>query len=113
MTLDAFRAFCLSQRDVTEEFPFDEQTVVFKVLGKMFALADIHEFDSVNVKCEPGRAVELREQYECVQPGYHMNKKHWNTVVLDGSVADTLIFAWLLDSYNLVTAKQLKARKRK
>ncbi|NUM80624.1 MmcQ/YjbR family DNA-binding protein, partial [bacterium] len=76
MNLESFRLHCLAKKNVTEEFPFDEETLVFKVAGKMFALADIHVFESVNLKCDPEKAVELRERYEQVMPGYHMNKKH-------------------------------------
>lgn len=102
MNLESFRLHCLAKKNVTEEFPFDEETLVFKVAGKMFALADIHVFESVNLKCDPEKAVELRERYEQVMPGYHMNKKHWNTVLIDGTLPDKLIYEWIDDSYNLV-----------
>ena len=83
MHIEAFRECCLSKKGTTEEFPFDETTLVFKVMGKMFAATglDREEF-SVNLKCEPAYAIELREEYEDVRPGFHMNKKHWNTVIL-------------------------------
>lgn len=102
MNLESFRLHCFAKKNVTEEFPFDEETLVFKVAGKMFALADIHVFESVNLKCDPEKAVELRERYEQVMPGYHMNKKHWNTVLIDGTLPDKLIYEWIDDSYNLV-----------
>jgi len=102
MNIENFRNYCISKKGVTEEFPFDEETLVFKVMGKMFALTKIDSFVSVNLKCEPSKAEELREQYTAVKPGYHMNKKHWNTVMIDGSVPDKLIFQWVDDSYNLV-----------
>src|SRR5688572_13018746 len=102
MDIEFYRTYCLSKPRVTEEFPFDKQTLVFKVCGKMFSLLDVENFDSVNLKCEPEKAISLREQYIGVTPGYHMNKKHWNTVSCDGSVPDKLILEWTDDSYNLV-----------
>lgn len=87
---------------VTEEVPFGPDTLVFKVAGKMFALADIEQFESINLKCDPEVAVQLREQYPDVNPGYHMNKKHWNTVNTRGMVGDELFKQWIDDSYNLV-----------
>lgn len=87
---------------MTEEFPFDANTLVYKVMGKMFALTDIDHFESVNLKCDPERAIQLRDEYEAVHPGYHMNKKHWNTVRMDGSVGDRLIKEWIDHSYDLV-----------
>lgn len=70
----------------------------------MFAFADVTLFESINLKCDPEQAAELREQYPAVQPGYHMNKKHWNTVLMDGSLPDKLTKTWIDDSYNLVVA---------
>ncbi len=102
MDIVAFREYCLSLDHTTEDFPFDEKTLVFKVANKMFALTDVELFQSVNLKCEPERAISLREQYPCVQPGYHMSKKHWNTVVLDGSISDQMIYLWIRESYDLV-----------
>ncbi|WP_017730247.1 MmcQ/YjbR family DNA-binding protein [Nafulsella turpanensis] len=102
MHIEAFREFCLHLPGATEDFPFGEETLVFKVGGKMFALTDMDTFESINLKCEPEKAVELREQYEGVLPGYHMNKKHWNTVLTDGSVPDVLLKEWIRDSYELV-----------
>lgn len=87
---------------MTEEFPFDENVLVFKVMGKIFALTDVNEFESINLKCDPEEAVLLRERFDCVVPGYHMNKKHWNTIVLDGSVSDKLIYEWIDHSYEQV-----------
>jgi predicted DNA-binding protein (MmcQ/YjbR family) len=102
VTLGALRDFCLAKKAVTEEFPFDAQTLVFKVAGKMFAATDVDLFESINLKVEPERGVELREKYPAVQPGYHMNKKHWITVAMDGSLPDTLVLALVDDSYRLV-----------
>ena len=104
MNIEAFRDLCLSLPGTTEEFPFGEDTLVFKVAGKMFALTDIELFDSINLKCDPEKAVELRERYDGVLPGYHMNKKHWNTVLTDGSLPDKLLKELILDSYELVKA---------
>jgi len=102
VNIEEFREYCISKLGVTEEFPFDENTLVFKVSGKMFALTDVDLFSSINLKCNPEEAVLLREQYSAVKPGYHMNKKHWNTVEIDGSVPDALLFNWIDHSYNLV-----------
>jgi predicted DNA-binding protein (MmcQ/YjbR family) len=102
MNIEEFREYCLSKKGVTECFPFDETTLVFKVMGKMFALTDTEDEFSVNLKCDPERAIELREKYPAVQPGYHMNKKHWNTINVDGSVNDEILKAWIDDSYWLI-----------
>ena len=102
MDIENFRQYCLGKPGVTEEFPFDDRTLVYKVMGKMFAAADLDLFDSINLKCDPELAVELRERYPAVRPGYHMNKKHWNTVLVDGSLSDRLIRGWIDHSYNLV-----------
>lgn len=104
MNPESLREYCISLPAVTEEFPFDEQTLVFKVKGKIFALTDVDAFASINLKCNPERAVELREQHESILPGYHMNKKHWNTVLLDGALPDTLLKELILHSYQLVVA---------
>lgn len=113
MNIASFRTYCLAKPFATEEFPFDNQTLVFKVLGKIFALTDVDEFASVNLKCNPEEAVLLREQYPAVLPGYHMNKEHWNTVLMDGSVGDTLVKNWIDHSYNLVVAKLPKKEREK
>jgi predicted DNA-binding protein (MmcQ/YjbR family) len=102
LNLESFRAYCFYKKGVTEEFPFGEEVIVMKVMGKMFALTDVNSFESVNLKADPEIAVEQRERYPAVQPGYHMNKKHWNTVLMDGSISDKLIKQWIDDSYNLV-----------
>lgn len=98
----------MSLKGVEETMPFDEKTLVFKVLGKMFALTNIDEFDRVNLKCDPERAIELREEYSEVTPGYHMSKKHWNTVEMKGKITNALIQEWTLDSYHLVISKMTK-----
>lgn len=111
MHIEQFRSYCLEKAGVTEEFPFGPETLVFKVMGKLFALTHISYFESVNMKCDPEEAVLLREQYPAVKPGYHMNKKHWNTVLIDGSIPEALFLSWVDNSYNLVVAglpKKLK-----
>ncbi|MCB0765209.1 MAG: MmcQ/YjbR family DNA-binding protein [Flavobacteriales bacterium] len=102
MTLEAFREHCLSKPGFTEDFPFGPETLVFRVAGKMFALMDADTFSSVNLKCDPERAIELRERYEGITPGYHMNKQHWNTVRTDGSVPGRLLLELADHSYALV-----------
>jgi predicted DNA-binding protein (MmcQ/YjbR family) len=111
MNIETFRTYCLSLPAVTEAFPFDESTLVFKVAGKMFALTDVDLFASINLKCEPENAIDLRERYPAVLPGYHMNKQHWNTVLVDGSLTDHQILEWTLDSYKLVVASLSKKAK--
>lgn len=106
MNIEEFRIYCLQKNDVIESFPFDEQTLVFKVKGKMFALTDLMEPFSINIKCNPDKAIELREHYSCVLPGYHMNKNHWNTVIIDGSIPDKLLKEWIDHSYDLVVHKK-------
>ena len=112
MNIEQFRNHCLKKKGVTEEFPFGNETLVYKVMGKLFALAGVDNFESINLKCDPEEAVLLREKYDAVQPGYHMNKKHWNTVMLDGSLTDKLVFKLIDDSYNLVAAGLTKANKK-
>lgn len=102
MNIEFYREYCIAKPGVTEHFPFDENTLVFKVMGKMFALADVEEFVSVNLKCDPEEAVRLRELFEGIMPGYHMNKKHWNTVLTDGSVPDKKILELIDHSYDLI-----------
>lgn len=103
MNIEELRNYCLYKKGVEECFPFGEDTFVYKVMGKMFLLAgsDAHPLE-VNVKCDPDKAVELRDKFSCVLPGYHMNKKHWNTIVFDGSVSRKQLEEWIDDSYNLV-----------
>ncbi len=111
MNIETFRNYCLVKKGVTEEFPFGEDTLVYKVMGKMFALTDLTLFESVNLKCNPENAPLLREEYPAVQPGYHMNKKHWNTVLMDGSIPDSLICEWIDDSYQLVVEGLSRGKK--
>jgi predicted DNA-binding protein (MmcQ/YjbR family) len=102
MNIETIREYCISKDDVTEGFPFGEDTLVFKRSGKIFALTNLDGDLSINLKCDPALAIELRERYRAVTPGYHMNKKHWNTVMIDGSVPDAEILKWIDHSYNLV-----------
>jgi len=101
MNISDFRDYCLSKKGATESFPFDEKTLVFKV-GKMFALTDIEGFNSINLKCNPERAIDLRETFQGVAPGYHMNKTHWNTVSVNSDVPEKLILDLIDHSYELV-----------
>jgi len=103
MNIEEFREYCLAKPATSESLPFDDKTLVFKVHKKMFTLSGIESFSSINLKCEPEYAIELREEYDGIQPGYHMNKKHWNTVLTDGSVPDELIYELIDHSYELVT----------
>lgn len=114
MNIETIRNYCLEKPLVEEGMPFGETVVVFKVDGKMFLLLPI-DTDGVqfNVKCDPEKALELRAIYPCVQPGFHMNKIHWNTIYIDGSLPDQLIFDWIDDSYNLVKAGiKIKVKKK-
>lgn len=105
MNIEEFREYCLSKAGVTEEFPFGEETLVFKVLGKVFALTNLEGDWSVNLKCDPEWAVELREKYTAVFPGYHMNKTHWNTVLMNETLGRDLILQMTDHSYRLVAGK--------
>lgn len=102
MYLEEIRDYCLSKKGTEETFPFDATTLVFKVFGKMYALIDIDEARSINLKCDPERAEELREQYDGIIPGYHMSKKHWNSVYFNSDVPAKLMKEMLVNSYELV-----------
>ena len=112
MHIEDFRAFCLSLKGVEEGFPFGPDTLVYKVMGKVFCISGLNGNPlQFNVKCEPEKAIELREEYSGVIPGFHMNKKHWNTVLLDGSFSDEQAREWILDSYDLVASSLPKKLK--
>ena len=113
MNLELIREYCLSKKGVTEEYPFDEVSPVYKVMGKIFLIASIEHPPSINIKAAPEDIVDMRERYESVIPGYHMNKTHWNTVYLDGTVPSKLILEWIDNSYTLIAAKLKKADKDK
>ncbi len=107
MELEAIRDYCLQKKGVTESFPFDEDTLVFKVGSKMFLLASL-EKNTVTVKCDPEKAIELRAEYPTVVGAFHMNKAYWNSIHLDGMLPASLLRAWIDDSYRLVWAKLTK-----
>jgi len=112
MNLESLRDYCMELPGVTEELPFGPDTLVFKVMGKMFALTSLDSSAfSFNVKCDPEKAEELRASYTDVLPGYHMSKKHWNTVRVTGSISSELLFSWLKDSYDLVANTLTKMAK--
>ena len=108
MNIEELREYCISKKGATEGFPFDESTLVFKVSGKIFALTDLEGEFSINLKCDPEKAIEIREQYPSVLPGYHMNKRHWNTIKIDGTISDSLIYEWIDHSYELIISKLYK-----
>ncbi|WP_093405325.1 MmcQ/YjbR family DNA-binding protein [Salegentibacter flavus] len=110
MDIETFRNYCLSKKGVTEELPFGPDTLVFKVMGKMFALAGLDEVPlTVNLKCDPDHTLELRETYGShILPGYHMNKKHWNSLILDGYLEKTLVLELIDHSYDLVVQSLTK-----
>ncbi|HEY5992186.1 MAG TPA: MmcQ/YjbR family DNA-binding protein [Candidatus Udaeobacter sp.] len=114
MDLELFREYCLSKRGATEDMPFGEDVLVFRVGGKMFALASLDEIPATaNLKCDPDLALELRDRYEQVRPGYHMNKKHWNTVEIDSGIPDAELHKMIDHSYELVTKSLPKAERKK
>lgn len=108
MNIESLREYCISRNNVTESFPFDDVTLVFKVEGKIFALINLEGDLSLNLKCDPELALELRERYQAVTPGYHMNKKYWNTILLDGTIPDKLVFSWIDHSYEQVLKRTRK-----
>ncbi|WP_018477849.1 MmcQ/YjbR family DNA-binding protein [Pontibacter roseus] len=112
MNIEEFREYCLDKAGITEELPFDEDTLVFKVCGKMFALCSLSEFQNgIILKSDPANAVELREQYPQVKAAFHMNKQHWNSVLPEAGLPDSIIRTWIDDSYTLVVAKLSKAKR--
>ncbi len=112
MTADELRRCCLGKPGAVEDFPFGEQVSVFKVAGKMFALSDLEGLPlEVSLKCDPDLAEALRTQHSAIRAGYHLNKRHWNTVTLDGSVGDDAIEDMIQDSYDLAAAKLTRAKR--
>ena len=105
MNIEEFREYCIQKPGVTEEFPFGETTLVFKVMGKIFALTNLEGDWTMNLKCDPDKAIELREIYPAIQPGFHMNKALWNTVSMDGSLSHNFVFELVDHSYQLVVNK--------
>lgn len=113
MNIESFREYCIKKSGVTEEFPFDEDTLVFKVMGKMFAATSIGALEfSINLKCDPEKAIDLRAAYPQILPGYHMNKRHWNTIMADDGLSDKLLKELIDHSYDLVV-RGLTAKLRK
>lgn len=109
MNIETLREYCLSKPGVEEALPFGPDTLVFKVSGKIFLITGLDQVEfRFNVKCDPDKAIELREEFSCVLPGWHMNKKHWNTIVVDGSVSIKQLKEWIDDSYDLVKPKPKK-----
>lgn len=108
MDIEAYRNYCLAKIGVTESFPFDQKTLVFKVGGKMFALADIDQFSYMNLKCDPERAIELREQYAGIRPGWHMNKTYWNSVDVRADVPQDVLHELIDHSYELIVSSLSK-----
>lgn len=109
MNIEDYRDFCLSLPGTTEETPFGPDTLVFKVGGKIFALTNLQTFASINLKCDPEHAAELRERHDYVLPGFHMNKKHWNTVLIGTGATNAQLRQWITDSYQLIVAALPKA----
>ncbi|WOI21989.1 MmcQ/YjbR family DNA-binding protein [Nonlabens ulvanivorans] len=116
MHIDELRDYCMSKKAVTEEFPFDESTLVFKVMGKMFCLTGLDRWErgepAINLKCNPEKAIELRVEYDgTVIGGYHSNKKHWNTIFIDKAMEASELKKWIDHSYELVIGKLTRAQK--
>jgi predicted DNA-binding protein (MmcQ/YjbR family) len=110
---EELREYCISKKGVVESMPFGPDVLLFKVMGKVFLLFSLDNSTlQFNLKCTPEKAIELREQYPCVLPGYHMNKKHWNTIIVDGTINSKLLYEWITDSYNLVIKGLTKAQQK-
>ena len=108
MNIEEFRDYCLGKKGVTEETPFGPDVLVFKVMNKMFALSGIDEFKYINLKCDPDKSIDLREHYHAIQPGYHMNKKLWNSVYVNDDVPDQMVYEMIDESYELIVASLTK-----
>lgn len=105
MNIEELREYCMAKKGVIESFPFDESTLVFKVAGKMFCLTDLVDDFAVALKNDPEKNMELREQYPAIRPGYHMNKQHWNTVQIDGTISDKMLQQLIDESYRIIVNK--------
>jgi predicted DNA-binding protein (MmcQ/YjbR family) len=112
MNIEELRTYCLSKKGVEEDLPFGPDTLVFKVMDKVFLLTGMGNPLQFNVKCDPEKAISLRDEYSCVKPGYHMNKKHWNTVTVDGSASGKLLREWIDHSYEQVVAGLSKSKQK-
>lgn len=114
MKLEDIREYCSAKKGVTEERPFGPETLVFKVMGKVFAIAAIGSHPlSMNLKCDPEDALAFRDIYPAIKPGFHMNKKHWNTVIIDGTIPDDFVLEMIDDSYDLVAGGLSKGAREK
>lgn len=112
MDIETIKNYCAGKKGVTSDYPFDSETLVYRVMGKIFVLIPVEASPpSMNLKCDPTRAEILRQTYPAVTPGYHMNKRHWNTVVLDGSVPDDEVFDMVDHSYDLIVKSLTKAQR--
>ncbi len=111
MNIEELREYCLAKKGTTESFPFDEDTLVFKVMNKMYCLTSLSEPESINLKCDPEKAIVLRESFPGVLPGWHMNKKKWNTVMLNEGISHQLLCEWIDHSYDEVVQKLSKKDK--
>ena len=111
MNVEEIRNICIAKKASEESFPFDKETLVFKVMGKMFALMSLNKTGSINLKCDPDKSIELRERYAEVIPGFHMNKKHWNTVNYIETLPNTLVVELINHSYDLVVSSLTKKQK--
>lgn len=109
MDIELARGYCLEKKGATESFPFDEETLVMKVMGKMFAIIPLERGNQIALKCDPERAIELREEWEEIQPGYHLSKKHWNSVILGGRLSKQMVFELIDHSYDLIVASLKRA----
>jgi predicted DNA-binding protein (MmcQ/YjbR family) len=108
MNIEQYRDYCVVKKGVTESFPFDENTLVFKVMNKMFTLTSVENFEFINLKCDPEKAIQLREEFDGVSGAYHMSKVHWNSVSTKGDISDKLIYQWIDDSYDLIVSSLTK-----
>ena len=113
MDIELVRSYCMQKSGVSESFPFNDTALVFKVADKMFALLNLEYPQSINLKCDPAKTLELREEFEEIKPGYHMNKKHWNTLDLTGTINPKLIEDLIDHSYELVVSKLTLKQQRK
>lgn len=111
MNIEDLREYCLSKKGVTEDLPFGDDTLVFRIKNKIFVLANLEGELRINLKCDPARAIELREEYPAIIPGYHMNKQHWNTIIMDGSLSRKLVFSLIDHSYELIVESLPKGKK--
>ncbi|MFT6166780.1 MAG: putative DNA-binding protein (MmcQ/YjbR family) [Vicingaceae bacterium] len=111
MNIEEIRGYCIQKKGVTESFPFDDKALFFKAMNKLFVLTNVENCESVNLKCDPEKALELREQFMGIQEGYHMSKKHWNTLLLESDVKRSLLLELIDHGYNLIVSRLTKKEK--